>query len=444
MTKKINLSFSKFVNLLQKHRYILVTLYVDGDRVIFAECRTPRQQKTFIVYITERYFLQVSHDQQSYKRVDVTLSDEPPSSRRIQYIAEIKGPLLECDLVSISPENICTYSGGGKAECYSFLNGEENDESISEDEKDEDEIETIEKSVEKVMKSVDPDAQLPKTRRKKRKEKVVTPPPTPHESEDEEEEYIPDEEEIKKAEIEDIPEEGEPDLPDQPLKNDATESASEEEEVELVFENEEGEEVDEVKLLMDDETAMEEQLNEIRRKLKDEDEDIDVEEYDSRNNTIPDGMDESDLTLGIVYVLVPIRLFFKGISEYETKIIDCYEQLDDNEVDMRQSRLNKIKEMSSEFLIHAQKRLDKIHEEEESLKGQLLRLTVALSQVDALNEKIKSQPEKYDELPSEIERIYSHTRKAIHELNMELLNLRETADEVLTNYKLSFEDMMEL
>ena len=474
-TRKVKLSLDKFTSLLERHGYILVAVYCEGKYVRFAECRTPRQQKTFVVYLPEKYQMTVPTNVESndLKRLDVSSIEAPPSSRQIEFISDMKGPLLECDLVAISSESVCMYRNNNSAECFNIDDGEadEGDEDDLEDAEGEiaesdDEVTALEKDTLNVLKKVKgPQAKLPKASLREPRPKTPetepedaegeaegsdelvlesTPPGSPSKSADDQ--LIEDEGGIVEIEDEDEPPEEELD-------------AEGEDEVELVFEDEDGEPVDEVKTLLDTVAAeeAEESLRSIQAKvdrrdaetfgesdIEEEDEVDDIEESHNADNSLPPDLEEGELVLGIVYVMIDIGGFFRRIAVYEEEVIRCYEQLDENELEMRSKRLEKIRDVTQKFLLHSEERLNKIAAEEKDLKMQLVRLTVVLAQASALKTRVTEKPEKYGEIVGESDRIYDQTRAAIHELNMELLKLRDGADELLSNYRASIEDLLDM
>ena len=59
--------------------------------------------------------------------------------------------------------------------------------------------------------------------------------------------------------------------------------------------------------------------------------------------------------------------------------------------------------------------------------------------------KVKKDPSKYgQDVVEETTRIYKETRTTIYELNMEILKLRDTSEELLSNYKSSIQELLEL
>ena len=102
----VTLSLNKLQKLLHENSYTLVSLYCEGDATRFLEVRTPKIQKTFIIALPRKYKLLCSES--SYKRIEIYPSDER-DSRQIDYLTELKGPLIDCDLVSISSFMVCLY-----------------------------------------------------------------------------------------------------------------------------------------------------------------------------------------------------------------------------------------------------------------------------------------------------------------------------------------------
>ena len=59
--------------------------------------------------------------------------------------------------------------------------------------------------------------------------------------------------------------------------------------------------------------------------------------------------------------------------------------------------------------------------------------------------KVKKDPSKYgQDVVEETTRTYKETRTTIYELNMEILKLRDTSEELLSNYKSSIQELLEL
>ena len=80
---KITLKLEKLTDLFYKHRYILVSVYCDTGDIRFVECRTPKYQKTFIIYVPPSYSMKCGTNI-STKQEDIALSKENPTDRQIK------------------------------------------------------------------------------------------------------------------------------------------------------------------------------------------------------------------------------------------------------------------------------------------------------------------------------------------------------------------------
>lgn len=446
-SRTIRLNLEKFISLLEKHKYILVSVYCEKNTIRFVECRTPKYQKTFVVYLPKKYEMKLPTNS-PLKRLNIAGGNDPPSARQSKYMTDMKGHLLECDLLSISSDVLCAFHDVGKAECFHMEENtsEEDEPEETEAPEESDEIKKLESDTTTLLQKVKPGATLPKPKVRERKEQedVVsenTDEPEPEDDEEgDDEEVFPEEDTVDEGEestLEHIPSEEESGV------------------VELIFEDEDGEPYDEVKDILNSSSKAEKSISSLQEKIKKKDaEDFDEDDGDddevdisSGDNSLPKELEEAEVTLGIIYVMVTIATFFKKISTgaYEEEVIKCYEQLEDNEVDMRKERLASIKILCQKFTQHSEDRMSYLATEESNLKMQLLRLTVVLAQSEQLLNKVELHPEKYGpEIVSETKKIYQHTRDTIHNINTEILKLRDTADELLSNYSSSIKDLMEM
>jgi hypothetical protein len=335
---------------------------------------------------------------------------ENNSSRQFKYISDIRGPLLDCDLVSISSSNICAYKNSGKAFFYERI--DPNDIKIDSEEQNtdepEDEITGLERQTEKVLEKIRPGKRLPKPKRRKKKRKREQ----PEETEEEPEKNISNEEETEEN-ISISTNETDEKEPDKNIdtnedeentsegeENITTEEEEEEDEkgVEIVFQDAEGESLDNVKEFISVDNPNEKSNQNLedsleRMKIKLQTSSKIQENYTTHDNTIPPELEDSDIVLGIVYYLIDIGPFYGKIQDFEKTIIKVYEQVDDNILDVRNSKFSNIKELTTKFLIRGEERLTKINEDEKNIKKSLIRLTIILSQTGELKAKIKDKPE---------------------------------------------------
>lgn len=417
---QIKLALGRLLAFFEENNYIVSTIYCEnlsgGPQVRFIECRTPIQQKTFFIHIPEKYLMLL--DSETIKIVTIKDSSEDgPKSRQFNYIANVKGPLLECDLVAISGINICAYKNSGKAYFYEIPSSEDAPllEEIQEEEPPS-EVEVLENQTREVLSKVKPGSSLPK-------------PP-------EEPEPVSEEEPPKELPEEEPPQEEKPkELPG--------------EKVEIIFKDPEGESIEDIKEFIVDEvpSEIEESLEEVKSKIKDKGSLIKLSEVPtSHDNSLPPELEDSNIVLGMVYFLSEIGSFYREVraNTFETKVIKICKQISDNILDMRKTRFADIKDLTSTFLETGTSRLSTIEEDERKLRTSLIRLTIVLREVMILKEKVTKDPKKFgDEIP-EVERIYNQTRKIIYELNMELLELRDSADELLNNYRDTIKELIEL
>ena len=398
----------------------------------------------------------------SIKQVDITLSKENPTDRQIKFMSDMKGPLLEADLLSISSSSLCMYKNSGKMQCYDIKGAEEktDEEEDDQDEEEEeiDEITSLEKDTARVLQKIDPKNKLitpkikgqPQTEKntpessKKSSEKIKELSKKTKETLSDHDNLTEDQilqqekllsssenkEEVTKEKVK----EGEA------LDEDTGENtgdieegeATDEDTTELVFEDEEGNVIQEVEGTLD-------KAEDIKEKRV---ESADV--ISTGDNSIPEDLEDSDISLGIIYIVIAIGSFFKKIDKYEENIIEIYDQLDDNELDVRKDRLVKIKDITTDFVEHSEKRMNEINKKEMDLKADLLRLTVILAQADAMKAEIALNEKRLCGETPAVEKIYIQTRKNVHDVNLELLSLRDKADEILSNYFVSIKELMEL
>lgn len=397
----VNLIFDKLSGFLKRHRYTLVAVYCESNKVKFVECRTSKYQKTFIISIPDRYNLSTPKDK-SLQRLKIASTEEVPSPRQIQYLSDMKGALLDCDILSISSEMLCHYLSNGGAKCYMIQNEDAEVAEENKEDENEDEISALEKDTAELLEKIKPGTKL----------RTPKPKPPPEKIEEEKPEEVEDEDE------------------DSPI--------------ELIFEDESGEPVDKVKTILNQE-SIEDDLAELQEKIDiTEEEAFEDEENLSRYNALPPDLEDDEIVFGIVYVSISISEFFNSILSCEETVMKCYEQLDDNEMDIRKTHLKKIKTLCDQFSVHSEQKLYSLAEEEKGLKAQLVRLTVILAQIEALKNRIDKDPKKYDDTIKDVEKIYDQTRETIHELNVELLKLRDTANDLLGNYQASLVELMEL
>lgn len=400
--EKASLSFGKLATLLSSKGYILVTIYCGTDgNIHFIETRTPKVQKTFIISIPSKYKMVVNSETERYKTVIITKIQGGIETRQIEYITEVKGPLLDCDILSISSTMMCLCKNNTEVEIYKFGVLDSPNE-IQED------MGNLEED------SVDPVESILKTAKKIGKKMG---------EEDENEEKEGEALETENLEVHPDPDpEVEEDLPE----NEETESSP----IELEFEDENGNPFDakkeEVETLMEHETVIPEivkkETKHIRREVISsettggEREVIVIKPKDERrrDNSIPENIENVDISLGIIYYSIEIGLFNKKISakvriapqkqlNFEEEVMTVYDTIDDNESSLRAVKLDEIIEMSAKLALKAKEDVEKCTKEELNLKTQILKLSSVLDHCEKMRLKMETKPEQFTDLKPEIE-----------------------------------------
>jgi hypothetical protein len=565
MTSK--LSYEKFSKLLTTHNYILTTVYFTFKNsvktAIFLEVKLPKTQKSILVRIPlNKYIMNIPSDikHRSIEIIKAKENNEALTEKSLHYLLNIRGPLLENDLTSISIEGICHSKFNGECYCYFFASNisqkliENNDNLI--DKSEEDEIELMEKEVKNIANKAKIKLKNPlkleekksnetknlETLKKNKKEKkllvknkilksketgksdklnkkksssvinalprqcVSTAPPGLYNENTLEknnlEEKSSDFNEVKSAgsakrtalasrcvlkhrsasfdRRETHPQGGASFISDR-------EDSSKE--VELFFKDgktsksrglsnkSSSEEESSVSINENNSTSSEDVLASSSSLSQRSRSDASSKEKDSHckradlcnseqekssqkinnshknidNNTLTLSMrtnyvipDELDVNLGVIYVVVDVDTLYKNIKNYELTALDVYEQIDENEKDMRISRVDVIKKNIILASNHLETRIKNMDEEEKALKWQLLRLTNILR--DAQDIKTRSNQKDFNNSKGmiEVNRVYNKTRKTVHELNVKLLKHRDDIEEILINYEEVISELIEL
>jgi len=430
-TEKRQLSFSKFVDLLEKNSYSLISTYCTGDDVKFAEIRTPRVQKTFIVYIPDRYSMNVDD---RHRRLQLS-SKQEPTGEQSTYMMNVKGPLLDCDLIAVSSWGVCMYRNNGVLEYYSIRDGSRPDSSDSaeppeDDEEEENYVDTIIKSTSEVIKKIDPTDTL----------------------------HLPSQQDIedytKSTKTDDVnTEDAQTDATTEVETAEGENAEPEEEETVLEFQDEEGNVIEDAETSGEPEGAEKtddaEDVNpETEVKIKPKAKPLTLAH--PVDNSLPTTLEDGDVAVGIIYYLIEINQFFKKLKaegttpeQFENDLLAVYDALDDNETEYRNDAIDKIAEICTKVHQNAKIKMDFIRSEEVKLRGELVKLSSVLSTAEQLKTKTKDA-KKFGELRSEVDRIHHQTRTTIHELNVELLRLRDEAQNFLNNCQSTLEELLEL
>ena len=423
------LSYDKFAKLLSEHKYLCPHIYYiheeNRKNAVFFEVRLPHTQKSVLVYVPSKYTLHLPSSV-SAKIIEIVSASEkllPITSKSVDYLLNARGPLIEDDLTVLSSEGICRSKFNGDTVCYFMASNIPKTDDIIEDpgisESIEDEADLLRKEVDTLAKTsgvtiehIDIEAPIKNIPQEdKSKDKLPK------------EDNLPKEDKPSKEDIENpIPEEGNRIELEFQESEESTEKTSD-------FSDESSEEVKPVKKRKNKKikkpippiTLRPEKLKVAHR----------------TNYIIPE---ELDVYLGIVYVTVDINIFYKNIATYETQALSIYEQLEDNEKDMRQARVTEIKKRLSTLNEHIELRVNTIETEEKTLKYQLLKLTSVLKTAEEMKSKIPINKKE----TINIDAVYNKTRKTIHEINVKLLQKRDEVEDLLINYEEGTKELFDL
>lgn len=457
---RAKLSYKKFSKLLTQNGYSISLIYYkandDTRNVIFFETKLPKSQKNVIVYISPTKYVMSLPKEVQYKTIEiVSVEDERVKSaafilteRSLHYLIGVRGPLIESDMAVVSSNGVCYTKFNGENYCYFMASKvkkieEDIEEGITSEDgesADEDEIALLEASVKKVAKKegVQLEAKIEKEKEVfKEKEDLKTEERVDSVNKEiSEEPKVEIESEAKTVEAEIEPVELE--FVEDSSTEVVVEDESNEEECSLASSSSESEDSKETNPVASKSVV----LSKHSGKQPSEE---GIKLSHRTNYVVPE---ELDVYYGIVYVSIDINTLYKSIVDYESEALSIYEQVEDNEKDMRITRLNTTKKNLEIAAKYVDTRVKNIELEERGLKYQLLRLTGILHNIDTLKKNKKIDGKGIENVVnsnlSELNKIYDKTRKTVHEVNLQLLKKREEYEEILANYEYSIAELLEL
>ena len=366
------LSFKKLSTLIQKHAYIISSVWLSKAGIQLLEVRSPKLQKTFLVHVSQKYNL--VYDMDTYKTIKISPTSLAPSQKQIDYINEIKGSILVCDLASVSSKFICIHKNNG--ECLHYLIGEEEDVLDRADEGDE--VSDLILKATKVIESHGETVALPSS-----------------------------DEDIAEVKLND--------------KATIVEPEEEvEEEVELEFvEDEEGSESE------SDDEVVERHIDAKATKTS--------LSY-RKDNSIPPNIGDLDIMRGIVYYCISLSDFYKrmGDEPFERDVITIYDVLNDNDKAIRDDRVSHISELVESLVAKTKSATEAYEKREAEIKDVILSLSFILDKAEKLRSK-----------GGDVEKIYTQTRAAIYDANIDLLKAKESIDDFLESIERTIEGYIE-
>ena len=399
MPKKIKLSFGKISDFLDKWNFSLVKVYITKENTIcFLECATPKHQKSFLVHLPEKYVVPNTGIPSSVLKRWIFDFDERPTRKATEIIEEIRTSFIKKDdLVLLTNDRLDLFFSDGSSKSYCFTKKIQKTVENPHDTK----ISKIEEKTLQVLEKLD----LPQ-------QKIDVPE---DDSEDEQMETETTLEENIKTEDTN----SEDDVPQK---------------IELVFQDEDGNPMDEVSAILDEKIPDDEILR--------ESENIDEEDTTpyvtpkpriTISNIVEEIDDESN-SIGIVYFVMNIKDFLSKIESVETLVQNKYDFIDDIERKKKREKFDHLKDLFQTFSSTSERKFEERIKREKDLKIQLVRLTNILDQIKTLQQKVKEQPRRYSNYTKDINNLYMSTRKEISELNNELLKHREETNKLLTEY----------
>jgi hypothetical protein len=419
-TKTNKVLFSKLATFLSTRSYILSGVYCDGEYIKFIELRTPKLQKTFIIHIPSKYKMKTMPSITCHK-VDIKAyprSQGDDKDTQLEYLMEIKGMTIENkdqgpqnNILAISSSQICLYKDDGNVFYFKIGNY------------DSEEPTTVAEgptTVTEVKKGSNVDHILRKV--KKIDDKI--------DNEEGLQMPVDDQEEKEDLAEEEHVEETNEELP---MKEPAEQPVAEQEEkIELVFQDDQGNVIDDQSKIQNEKPSIP-----IVRHFKD--------------NSLPSTIEDENILLGIIYYSIDLDEFYSFLAskrgpELETIILDTYDSFDTNENEMREAKVQEISDLAERLTKRTKDELEKYRLAETELKNQVLKLSAVLTHSDNLKIKASSKTatKKLTDVKLDVEKVYNQTKITLHEINIEILRLRDCTDQLLTYYQSSLEEMLKM
>ncbi len=397
--KRVALSPERLINFLSKNSYTVLTVYTVDSAIRFIEIKTPKFQKNFIVYVPQKYNMPFG-SLAGITQIPIATT-QTRTTRQSQHLEKIGEVLTgESSIVSISSNMICYYamtlSGTSVTEKYKIVN----DDFLDDIGGPEDNDGSVSTPVQKIIK--DASALFNK----------MDAGDIQSEPQEEEDEYVEDGDDLEGEYIEDEIENVE--------DTETLEHDVEDQDIELEFEDDQGESVSDVSEFIDTTATT-----------------LDVTEGDEDTKIIEKSqtIGEDDIILGIIYYAMDLTALYKSVGvpavDLEKQIIASYDIINENENNIRSDRISEIEDLTENIIEKIKQDFTKFSEEEKRLNTQLKMLVTVCEKTEGLQIKVKTDVKKYGDSKGDIEKIYTQTRSTIHDLNVELLKHRDTYDDLV-------------
>lgn len=374
------LSFKKFSALLTKHSYIITSVYTSSNRVHFIETRTPKLQRSFMIHVPLKY--KMVYDATTYKSLVLTPTNVSPAQKQIDQLMDIKGNILSCDIVSITSKTVCVYLNNGKFVHYLMGNVATtgDDAGGGEFASAENDIGALIETATGLLEKEDPGFSIPKLA----EDQIGVDPPEDHEG------IIHPTSPTSPIELE-----FEEDVAPAPVPAPVVEEAPV--------------------------VTMEEEAKPKPTSLN----------Y-RKDNAIPPFLEEAAVDAGLIYLCIDVPDFYKKSNPalFETEVVTIYDVLDDNENEARSGKLEYIIKAAEDLAAKTKKDLETFATKEAMLKESVLSLSAILERTEVVRAKrLAAGP--LGPGGSDLEKVYTQTRSAIYDVNIELLKLKDHTNELL-------------
>jgi hypothetical protein len=118
---KLSVSISKLSSFLKEKNYSIIALYVCDNNIRFIEAKTPKFQRSFMIYVSQKFSMKPSANT---NLIEIHLLSE--SNRQLDYLSKVNENFIDCDLTSVSSKYICT-NRDGEGELYSMGSVDDDD-----------------------------------------------------------------------------------------------------------------------------------------------------------------------------------------------------------------------------------------------------------------------------------------------------------------------------
>lgn len=454
---RIALSFPKLESVIVKAEYHIERLYVEEGAIVFMLCKSPKFQKSFVVHIPSKFNLPQPKkcDLECVEITTTPAAESILSKRQISYLEDITSEGVS-SIICISNSSLTSCSAKG-LEHYVVPSEIDDEEDFSGDDES-DEVDALEKNTKKLEKAINKlksGGKIEKKSSSKQKHSNETKSDGKKPSnEKKSDEKKPDEKKPDEKKKSDVSknvhneEESEKET-DEESEKVVEEETEEESEKEVETEEEEVESEKEVEgkveLIFDEDDDDDDEVDDdiVDEDIESEnDDDSSVESTgETGDNSFPQDMLERDIVIGVIYILIDVSPFLKTISNFEEGLVSQYTQIDVNEFELRKARLSRIKNCFDSVYEKVGETIEKKREEEKKIKAKIVRSTILLLQIQALKDRIKDNPSKYSDISSEIQETYDQTTKTISNMNLDVMELRDEVDEMLTNFSAVIKDL---